>query len=529
MYSEGHSCNGIHGKGGGLYVRRVYKKWFSRAQEKGLFKDLGSADHSLRRHQDLLYPSSVQHIDGAVVCMIRQGEERAVAVFNRDSLGFSGHSFHSGQNRVRLCPLNHNNAVHLRKRVAFTGPSALRDRAVTFGVGDRLGIATPGHIRVLRQFEVSPVLAQQSPRELELAGRTYSDIVDPVTWAVFQEGYNEPWGADGDHLKTVEWVKEAQSLGCTMITADLTDYIQTALGKLQGEALNIEYEKLAPVYRKEIEEEYIGQGLRLDTGERIEFSREMLAQVSIVYNRAVAHAQTLYNACAESGKIPDFEVSIDETDTPTSPEAHVFVARELQKLEIPVVSLAPRFIGRFEKAVDYNGDIDIFKRTFSTHSAVARHFGHKLSIHSGSDKFSIYSLIGELSEACFHVKTCGTSWLEAMSVIAEVDPSLFRDLYEYARQSLPLAAGYYQTVASPESMEDIGRVDNRELSAIMQRRNERQVFHITYGQILSNEKLKGRLFAVLNRNLERYWERLEIHLGRHLRLLGVREKRGQLT
>ena len=505
-------------------MRRVYIKWLSRTQEKGLFKDQGSVENSLRRHQDLLYPSSVQHIDGVAVCMIRQGEERAIAVFNRDSLGFSGHSFHSGKRQVWLCPLNHDNAVHLRKKVTFAGPSALRDRAVTFGVGDRLGIATPGHIRILRKYEVSPVLAQQSPRELKLAGRSYRDIVDPVTWAVFQEGYTEPWGADGDHLKTVEWVREAQSLGCTMITADLTDYIQTALGKLQGETLYSEYGKLRAAYRKEIEQEYLGQSIRLDTDECIEFSREILAQVSLVYNRAILHAQTLYSAGAESGKVPDFEVSIDETDTPTSPEAHAFVARELQKLEIPVVSLAPRFIGKFEKAVDYNGDIDTFKRTFRTHSAIARRFGHKLSIHSGSDKFSIYPTIGELTEARFHIKTCGTSWLEALSVIAEVDPSLFRDLYEYARRSLPLAAKYYKTVASPESMKDTGQVDNSELPGLMQRRDELQVLHITYGQILSNAKLKESLLGVLNRNLELYWERLEKHLGRHLRLLGVRER-----
>jgi len=472
-------------------------------------------------YHDLLYPLSVQRIGDVVLCMIHHEGKRALAVFNRDSLGFSGHLLSSGNVHVWLCPLSHGNAVQLRKKVDNTGPSTLKGRAVTFGVGDRLGIATPGHIRILRRFAVTPVFAQQSPRELELAGRSYSDIVDPATWAVFQEGYVGPWGADGDHLKSVEWVREAQSCGCTMITADLTEHIQTAEGKLGGDALHTEYEKLEPAYRKEIEQEYLGTNVKLDTGECISFNRETLAQISITYNQAVMHAHILYCAGAANGGELDFEVSIDETDSPTSPKAHVFVARELQKLNVPVVSLAPRFVGKFEKAVDYEGDLDALKRNFATHSAIARRFGHKLSIHSGSDKFSIYPLIGELTGATFHVKTCGTSWLEALSVIAEVDPSLFRKLYEYARASLPLAAKYYKTVASPESMRDASSMHDRELPGLVQYRNERQVLHITYGQILSNARLKERLLDVLGRNLELYWERLEKHLGKHLRLLGV--------
>jgi hypothetical protein len=481
-------------------------------------------EQRLRGHHDLIHPLSVQNIGDAVLCMIHHDGKRALAVFNRDSLGFSGHLLRSGKVHVWLCPLSHGNAVQLRKTVGNTGPSTLKDRTVTFGVGDRLGIATPGHIRILRQFAVSPVFAQQSPRELELSGRSYSDIVDPATWAVFQEGYAGPWGADGDHLKSVEWVREAQSFGCTMITADLTDHIQTAVGKLGGDALHKEYEKLEPAYRKEMEQEYLGMNVKLDTGERITFNRETLAQISLTYNRAVKHAQILYRAGAEFGGELDFEVSIDETDSPTSPEVHVFMARELQKLNVPVVSLAPRFIGKFEKAVDYEGDLDALRCSFATHSAIARRFGHKLSIHSGSDKFSIYPLIGELTEEAFHVKTCGTSWLEALSVIAEVDPSLFRELYGYARESLPLAARYYKTVASPESMRDASSLHNRELPSLVRYRNERQVLHITYGQILSNARLKERLLDVLDRNLELYWERLEKHLGKHLRLLGVRKR-----
>ena len=503
---------------------KAYQRWFSLAQRRGLFKKGGGVEQYAGRFGDLLFPSSLQHIDGVLLCLIRCGGRRCIAIFSDDAMGFTGHHVHSGADHVWFCALNHENAVHLRRQLLFTAPSSLSRRTASFGVGDRLGIATPGHIRILRRFMISPVLAQQSPRELELAGRSYKDIIDPATWAVFQEGFAEPWGADGDHLKSVQWVREARSLGCTMITADLTDHIQSDPAKLHGNALKEEYEKLSPAYRRQIEGEYIGQHVTLDTGERIEFSRETLARISVTYTHAVLHAQTLFNAGSEFKGAFDFEVSIDETDTPTSAEAHVFVARELEKLRVPLLSLAPRFIGTFEKAIDYSGDLAAFKRSFSTHSAIARRFGHKLSIHSGSDKFSIYPLIGELTDATYHIKTCGTSWLEALALVAEINPALFRELYRYAKTSLPIASRYYKTVASPEQMIDDQSLQDRELLSLIQRRDERQLLHITYGQILSNRLLKQKLLELLHSNIELYWERLESHIGKHLHSLGVSKR-----
>ncbi len=509
-------------KGRSIPVRRIYKKWVARADQRGLFTKKGGITRTPEKYRDLLYPSSVQEIDGIPLCMIKQEDQRALAVFDAYSLGFSGLEFKTGGRKVWICPLDHGNAVHLRSRVAYTSPVMLRDRAITFGVGDRLGIATPGHIRVLRRYRVSPVLAQQSPRELELVGRTYRDVIDPATWAVFQEGFAEPWGADGDHLKTVEGVKEVVSQGFTMITADLSDHIRTEHAGLRSDALHEAYSRLNPAYRRRIEKEYLGHSVTLVSGERVAFSGETLARISLVYHRALEHARTLYHACTNGERHPDFEISIDETDTHTPPEVHVFVARELQTMGLKILSLAPRFIGKFEKAVDYEGDMERFKRTFSTHCAIAEHFGHKLSIHSGSDKFSIYPLIGDLTKARFHLKTSGTSWLLALSVIAQVAPRLFRDLYDYAGLSFSAASRYYRTVVSRNTLSGIGHMNDRQLPGLLERRDERQVLHITYGQILSNKKLKQRIYGVLNRNIEHYWRLLEDHFGKHLRMLGVK-------
>jgi hypothetical protein len=90
-------------------------------------------------------------------------------------------------------------------------------------------------------------------------------------------------------------------------------------------------------------------------------------------------------------------VSVDETENPTSVAEHIYIAGELGRLGVRWVSLAPRFVGEFEKGVDYIGDIELFEKEFARHAAVAKRLGpYKLSLHSGSDKFSIYPITARL-------------------------------------------------------------------------------------------------------------------------------------
>ena len=109
------------------------------------------------------------------------------------------------------------------------------------------------------------------------------------------------------------------------------------------------------------------------------------------------------------------EVSVDETDTPTSQAEHVFIANELRRLGVRWVSLAPRYVGRFEKGVDYIGDLATFEEDFGGHAVIARAMGpYKLSLHTGSDKFSIYGIAAGLTNGLLHLKTAGTTYLEEL-------------------------------------------------------------------------------------------------------------------
>ena len=162
------------------------------------------------------------------------------------------------------------------------------------------------------------------------------------------------------------------------------------------------------------------------------FSAEEIMRAVVKYGYVVAHTLKMYRYLCDKmdGKEFDLEISVDETDSPTSFAEHFYLVSELKRLGVKWV---PRFIGRFEKGVDYIGDLDKFKVEFAVHAAISKNFGpYKLSLHSGSDKFSIYPIASELAGNLAHLKTAGTSYLEALRTIASEHPDLFKEIYQYA-------------------------------------------------------------------------------------------------
>jgi hypothetical protein len=434
--------------------------------------------------------------------------------------GFSGTRRESGE---LFCPLSHDNAARLRKALPSTAPTPVAGNAVSFGVGDRLGVAGPGQLRAIRKFDVAPVLAQQSVRELELMGRDYSQVLDAATWAVFREGFQHPWGADGDHLKTADWVRTALQAGYTMVTADVSDYIRKQYIQAGEDELRKAFETLEPTYRRRIEQAYLSRELKLDTGEKVVFAEKEVLRAAVVYGEAIEHARRLYRSGAEvkgEGGF-DFELSVDETESPTTPIAHAFVALEAKEAGIRLTSLAPRFIGEFQKGVDYLGDPQAFARSIRTHAALARELGHRLSIHSGSDKFAVFPAVGRETQCRFHIKTSGTSWLEAVRVIALREPDLYRDLHQRALAGFPKAASYYHVTPDLSKIPDLAGLADARLPDLLEQRDARQLVHITYGELMREEAFKDRFFGALHRHQEEYWANLERHIGRHLQALGV--------
>ena len=436
--------------------------------------------------------------------------------------GFKGEKLPKGMLKA---PLNHKNAGILRKLFSFTAPSRVLGQERSFGVGDRLGIATPGHIRLFEKYDAYPVFAQQSVRELNLTNRTFEDVMDSVSFAVYREGFKKGWGADGDHLKAESDVKRALSLGFTMITLDCSEHINN----------NVTDEN-APPLPKNYADKYLGTEQapkKFDIGENtvLSFTEGELKKIVAVYGNAITFAAGIYNKFFKKGKYKaDFEISIDETSTPTTPLQHYFVARELIDSGVSFATLAPRFCGEFQKGVDYIGDLAQFEAEIKTHAVIARHFNYKLSVHSGSDKFSVFPSVGKAAKSRFHIKTAGTNWLEAMRVVALADPALYREIHQYALdEAFEEARKYYHVTTDLKKIPRLDKLTDAELPGLFEQNDSRQLIHITYGLILNKKNndgsyaFKERLFKLWQDRAEDYAQALIKHIGKHLTLLGVKK------
>ena len=487
--------------------------------------------------QFIEYPSSYVETDGGQFLLCRAAGPRKILALGGGSFfsALDGDLISSEDDRsseehtdpsltsIKLCPLTHQNRLVLNRYLPYTLPTAFGRETATFGLGDRLGLATPGHIRCFRNSHGKPVLAQQSKRELDLTGRSFEQVLDDVCFAVFQEGYRGGFGADGDHLKKTEDIRAALECGYTMITLDCSEKIGRGIEKLSVQELSEQYETLDQDYRKRIESSYLSKGFLID-GAAHGFNREELMQCALIYHGAIDYSNEIWKNCISCADHPvDFELSIDETESVTTVQGHLFVAMELEYCKINVTSLAPRFIGEFQKGIDYVGDPDELEVQLRQHAAIARHFGYKLSIHSGSDKFSVFPLIGKHTGGLLHLKTSGTSWLEAVGVIAEKNPLLYRKLHQKALMYFMEAKSFYYVSGDPAKVEDPAFRTDETLIDYLKDDNSRQLLHITYGFILNDPFLRQELYGILEENEEHYYNRLESHIGLHLNLLGLAE------
>ncbi|MFO7742661.1 MAG: tagaturonate epimerase family protein [Anaerolineae bacterium] len=463
-----------------------------------------------------IYEDSVVEEDGTTCFLASSGEGEKLLGVKGDDSEFEGER----RGDVLVCPLTTENAARLRARLDWLQPQLL-GLNTSFGFGDRLGLATPGHVRAAQQFEgIAPIFAQQSVRENARTGRTPQGVLDDAMWGLFEAGWRRPWGADADHLKTPEDVDAFVAAGYTFYTIDPGDHVDdeayaAAPGELASKVEALPWRALE-TSRADLEQHYLGRSVDLD-GITITFDRETLYRAAAKYGGAIAHTARMYRHLVEQmrGEAFELEVSVDETETPTSPEEHAFIASELERLGVEWISLAPRYVGRFEKGVDYIGDLDEFEAELVKHAAIARAFGpYKLSVHSGSDKFSIYSVIARLTDGLVHVKTAGTSYLEALRAVARVDPDFFREILTLARERYETDRATYHVSAELGKVPPPSALSDNDLSDLLEQFDARQVVHVTFGSVL--DRFGNRLLATLEAYESVYGEVLERHFERHL-------------
>ena len=425
-------------------------------------------------------------------------------------------------------PTSAANASVLRERFPWLVATPL-GVSTSIGLGDRLGLATLGHIRAMRAAGagIRPVFAQQSMREMARTGRTPRQVIDDAMWGVFAEGWRHGFGADADHLKEPEDIDQTLATGFTLFTIDPGAHVdasaETASAARLGQALESLPWALLEDSVSALRSRFLGRTFDCD-GMPVVFDEWTLARAAVKYARAVAQVTTMYRRLERAAtQAFEMEVSVDETDQPTSHAEHVYIASELARLGVRWVGLAPRFVGRFEKGVDYLGDLRVFEDHFAGHAAIARALGpYKISLHSGSDKFSVYPIAARHARGLVHLKTAGTSYLEAVRTAAQLDAPFFRQLYAFARERYETDRASYHVSARLDQAPEPDAVADADLVALLDDFHAREILHVTFGSVLAATDGAGatrfgaRLIALVARHSEAYAVNLERHFARHL-------------
>ena len=322
----------------------------------------------------------------------------------------------------------------------------------SLGMGDRFAHQAKAQLQACvlaaeAGADVTPVW-NKSNREHLIIGSEPSSTRDAADAAVKELGWTKPYFLDADHINLKTY--ERFVAPCDFFTMDVADNIGQ-----KSDAAEIErFLDRHPELIGEITIPHIEEPFAIDRAFAERTAKQFLA--------AVQHAGEIYRALVRAKGEGKFvtEISMDETDSPQTPPELLIILAAVADEKIPIQTIAPKFTGRFNKGVDYVGDVPQFAKEFrddlATIAYAVERYGLpanlKLSVHSGSDKFSIYSAIAKgLKEfnAGVHVKTAGTTWLEELIGLAEAGGSgleLAKEVYAEAYAHAEELCAPYATV-----------------------------------------------------------------------------------
>jgi hypothetical protein len=292
----------------------------------------------------------------------------------------------------------------------------------SFGVGDRFARQAKAQLRACMLAtqsgpQITPVW-NKSNREHLIVGSDPGSVRTAAEQAVLELGWKRPFHVDADHI-TMETV-DRYLPACDFFTIDVATAIGTSAPSSDVDSFVVRHpELLQPI-------------ALAGRPNPLLIPRTMATATAQKYLFAVQEAGRIYRHVEAAKGRGNFitEVSMDETDRPQTPEELLVILAALADEGVPVQTIAPKFIGRFNKGVDYVGDPKQFEADFRSHVAVIAYAVRsyplppdlKLSVHTGSDKFSIYPAIRRAIrdfEVGVHVKTAGTTWLEEIIGLAE--------------------------------------------------------------------------------------------------------------
>jgi hypothetical protein len=372
-------------------------------------------------------------------------------------------------------------------------------RKYSFGIGDRFCHQGKAQLAALikakqQGLDITPVW-NKSHREHTIIGTKQADTRKEADDAVAASGWSEPYFVDADHigLSNVDQFVDSSDF----FTLDVADFIAKTAERKDVDSFVKKYKR------------YVGQ-LSIDGIDgTLDITEKQIRAIAGKFLLAVKQAGKIYRHIVETKVTDNFvtEVSMDETDMPQTPVEMLFILAAVADEGIPAQTIAPRFSGRFNKGVDYVGDLASFSKEFEQDLAVlafaVKEFGLpedlKLSIHSGSDKFSIYKPIAaalKKFDAGLHIKTAGTTWLEELIGLAMAEGDgleIAKEVYAKALPKFDELCEPYATVididqAKLPDVDEVAKWDGQRFAAALRHDqsceqynpNFRQLLHVGY-------------------------------------------------
>jgi len=329
----------------------------------------------------------------------------------------------------------------------------------SFGIGDRFAQQGKAQLKAFEMarkagIEMTPVW-NKSNREHQIIHTNPEDTRHAADAAVKETGWKGGYFVDADHINLNNVDKFINV--SDFFTIDVADYI----GKAASAESISQFVKNCGKYTGELKIPGISETFHI--------SQKLLEEIAGKFLFATQEASKIYQHIESKKGKGNFitEVSIDEVDVAQSPVELFFILLSLGKLGVPVQTIAPKFTGRFNKGVDYEGSVDQFRKEFEQDLLVidyaVKEFGLpsdlKLSVHSGSDKFSIYPIMGRLvkkHDKGIHIKTAGTTWLEEVIGLSLGTPEaldLAKAIYTIAYRRKDELCGPYSTVIDIKASE----------------------------------------------------------------------------
>jgi hypothetical protein len=365
----------------------------------------------------------------------------------------------------------------------------------SFGVGDRFSQQGEAQLKAIEKARAAGIplvpVWNKSNREHQIIHSVPADTRKEADAAVAARAWEHPYFVDADHINivTVNPFLEHSDF----FTLDVADYLGSEVSEEHME----EFLSMA--------EQFTGDLLVPGIPEAFHITPESLKSMAKKFLGAVAKAAEIYHHIADEKGNSDFvaEISMDEVESAQTPEELFFILMMISHFKIPAQTIAPKFTGRFNKGVDYAGDKEQFRREFEQDLLIIDYAiqcfqlpdNLKLSIHSGSDKFTLYPIIGRLiqkHDKGIHVKTAGTTWLEEVIGLALAGGDaliMAKNIYSKAYCRQEELCGPYETVIDidPASLPlppDVDAWDGEKFAATLRHVPGHPDYHSGFRQLI---------------------------------------------